>query len=87
MEVTQPMSLVDARSVAEELGVSREWVYRNAARIGAVKLSDSPNAPLRFDLERVRDGLNSVAAKDVTVPIGTYPPNDSRVPLLPVRGD
>ena len=85
------MSLVDANTVACELSVSREWVYRHAGELGGVKLADYPNAPVRFDLKRVREGLRPVSALP---PAANLPPSGnsnaprkpSRVPLLPVRG-
>ena len=55
------MSLVDAATVARELGVSREFVYRNAARFGALRLSDSPNGPLRFGAARFAYRLGRLA--------------------------
>ena len=79
--------LVDAATVACELGVSRDFVYRNAGRFGAVKLGDSPKAPLRFDLARIRQSLTPVAPLESgAVAVSATRPRRSRVPLLPVRG-
>jgi hypothetical protein len=44
--------LVGAGELAERLGVERSWVYANARRLGAVRLSDGPRAQLRFDVDR-----------------------------------
>lgn len=44
--------LVSANELAKRLGVERSWVYSNARRLGAVRLSDGPRAQLRFDVDR-----------------------------------
>jgi hypothetical protein len=49
--------LVDARTLALELGVARDWVYANAERLGVVRLGTGPRARLRFDLEQARRAL------------------------------
>ena len=46
---TEP-ALVDAAMVARALGVSRDTVYVNAARLGARRLGDGPRPRLRFVL-------------------------------------
>ena len=48
---------VDAATLAEMLGVDRDWVYANARKLGAVRLGDGPKARLRFDVARARAGL------------------------------
>jgi hypothetical protein len=45
--------LVDPQAVADRYGVKRDFVYRHAAELGAVRLGEGPRAPLRFDLEEV----------------------------------
>lgn len=45
--------LVDAAAVATHLGVERDWVYRNAARLGARRVGEGARPRLRFDLEEV----------------------------------
>ena len=42
--------LVDAAALADALGVSRQYVYANAAALGAVRLGAGPRGRLRFDL-------------------------------------
>ncbi len=55
---TRPrVGLVDARELAEELGVARDWVYANAERLGGVRLGNGPRARLRFDVEKAREAL------------------------------
>ena len=55
------VGLIDARDLAEELGVARDWVYANADRLGGVRLGDGPRARLRFDAERAREALAASA--------------------------
>jgi hypothetical protein len=51
------VGLIDARELAEELGVARDWVYANAERLGGVRLGNGPRARLRFDIELARQAL------------------------------
>ena len=46
--------LVDAATVARELGVTRGWVYQHRDELGAVPLGEGERPRLRFDLERAR---------------------------------
>jgi hypothetical protein len=55
--VRPAVGLVDARDLADELGVERDWVYANAERLGAVRLGSGPRARVRFDLEQAREAL------------------------------
>ncbi len=54
--------LVDAATLARELGVERDWVYVNAERLGAIRLG-GPRGRLRFDREFVADQLGDLGAK------------------------
>ena len=47
---------VDATELARILDVERDWVYANARRLGARRLSE-PAGRLRFDLARVDEAL------------------------------
>ena len=49
--------LVDARELAEELGVSIDYVYAHAAELGAMR--PGPKARIRFDLDRARQSLEA----------------------------
>lgn len=51
--------LVDARELAEELGVSIDYVYAHAAELGAMRLGSGPKARIRFDLDRARQSLEA----------------------------
>ena len=57
-----PPRLLDARELAERLGVTRGWVYAHAPTLGAVRLGTGPRAPLRFDLELARRAARPLAA-------------------------
>lgn len=69
-----PVRYVDARCVAEILGVDREWVYTHARQLGAVRLG-GPNGRLRFDLQHVRQAL---ADKPITKPKPAQPQGPRR---------
>ena len=45
--------LLDAATVAERLGRSREWVYRNAEALGAVRVGEGDRPRLGFDPAKV----------------------------------
>jgi hypothetical protein len=49
--------LVDARELAGELGVSIDYVYAHATKLGAMRLGSGPKARIRFDLDRARQAL------------------------------
>jgi hypothetical protein len=49
--------LLTAAEVAERFNCSRDFVYRNADRLGAIPLGDGPRARLRFDPAKVADAL------------------------------
>ena len=51
--------LVDARELAEELGVSIDYVYAHATELGAMRLGSGPKARIRFDLDEARQALES----------------------------
>lgn len=59
----RPARLVDAATLARELGVERDWVYANAERLGAIRLG-GPRGRLRFDREVVADRLGDSSALD-----------------------
>ena len=51
--------LVDARELAEELGVSIDYVYTHASELGAMRLGSGPKARIRFDLDEARQTLEA----------------------------
>lgn len=46
--------LVDASTLAAELGVERSWVYEHANELHPIRLGTGPKARLRFDALVVR---------------------------------
>lgn len=62
--------LVDAATLARELGVSRAWVYENADRIGAVRIGAGSKPRLRFDVTTARAALNAPEARPEPTPTG-----------------
>ena len=73
---------VDAAELARRFGVSRDWVYDNAERLGVIRLGDGPKARMRFD--------PAIAAQRLSAPGPQPPPSPKRstgpsVELLPIR--
>lgn len=56
--------LVSASELAERFGVERSWVYSNARKLGAVRLSDGPRAQLRFDVDRALLALRDLPSRE-----------------------
>jgi predicted DNA-binding transcriptional regulator AlpA len=52
-------ALLDATSVAQRLGRSREWVYRHADELGAVRLGDGDRPRLGFAPAKVAEYLDA----------------------------
>src|SRR5947209_5515834 len=61
VDLRRRVGLVDARALAAELCVARDWVYANADRLGGVRLGDGPRARLRFNVEWAREALSEPA--------------------------
>jgi len=55
--------LVDARDLAEELGVSVDYIYAHSRELGAMRLGSGPKARIRFDLDRARQALAARAVR------------------------
>jgi hypothetical protein len=74
--------LVDAATLAAELGVDRSWVYAHRAELGAIKLGTGSKPRLRFEPEVARK------ARKTPVPIRSSRCRrlDSDAGLLPIRG-
>lgn len=53
--------LVDAATLAGELGVERSWVYEHAHELHPIRLGNGPRARLRFNSHVVRAALGSEA--------------------------
>jgi hypothetical protein len=88
--------LLDAAEVAKRLGRSREFVYRHASALGAVRLGEGEKPRLGFPPEAVEDYLAGLPSRRTPVGgNGNAEPNPPRRPrrrsgrtegLLPVRG-
>ena len=53
--------LVGPRELAEDLGVSLDYVYAHATELGAMRLGSGPKARIRFDLDGARRLLEARA--------------------------
>ena len=51
--------MIDAAEVARRFGVTRDYVYTHAGRLGAIPLSSRPKARLRFDPKRVAEAMGA----------------------------
>jgi hypothetical protein len=58
-EPGRTFGLVDARDLANALGVSLDYVYAHAVELGAMRLGAGPRARIRFDLDRAREALEA----------------------------
>jgi len=100
VDVQSAPALLTAAELAERLGVSREWIYRNADALGAVRLPSSPAAAksrlptsepqgrLRFDLARAANGrLTFDRSQEQTASTGgrSAGPPAPRRPRSPIR--
>jgi hypothetical protein len=54
--------LLTVAAVSQEFGVSTDWVYANARRLGAIRLGSGPRARLRFDRITIADRIAKVAS-------------------------
>jgi hypothetical protein len=81
---------IDAAEVARLFGCSRDWVYANADRLGAVRLGDGPKARLRFDLATAKELLNKLTVhKERQSPQHHHRSirRSGSADLLPIRGE
>ena len=88
--------LVDAATLAAELGVDRSWVYAHRGELGAIHLGTGSKPRLRFDLEVAWKVLARSTSKESQRPKAPVPPRSSErrrqrrtrsgPGLLPIRG-
>lgn len=89
--------LVDARTVADALGCSRDCVYAHADELGGQRIGDGPRGRLRFDLNQALAAWTSRSESERShrreVPAQTQVPRRTRSrrmgsdpTLLPIRG-
>ncbi len=85
--------LVDAVTLASELGMSRSWVYENRGALGAVQVGDGKKPRLRFNLDvalaafRAIENKPRAAAQPPKQAPRRRPRGTTTVPLLPIRGE
>jgi len=89
--------LIDAAEVARRFGVTRSFVYDNAARLGAQPLGTGTRPRLRFNPERVAQALAAERhTEPEPQPVTPRPRRAPRVrdghtasgaPLLAIRGE
>ena len=58
--------LVGPRELAEDLGVSLDYVYAHATELGAMRLGSGPKARIRFDLDGARRLLEARGQQPTT---------------------
>jgi hypothetical protein len=89
--------LLDAAAVARRLSRSREWVYRHAAEMGAVRLGEGERPRLGFEPRKVAEYLDacksSRRAPNPSNPVAVRRTRSTRGggngqggDLLPIRG-
>lgn len=54
--------LLTVAAVSQEFGVSTDWLYANAARLGAIRLGSGPRARMRFDRATIAERITKVGA-------------------------
>jgi hypothetical protein len=95
-DATKP--LVDAATLARDLGVSRPFVYAHKAELGGVALGTGPRPRWGFDLAEARRRLAARSASEralsanipvaaTTLPLRRRVRKGDGAHLLPIRGD
>jgi hypothetical protein len=90
---SKPPELIDAEQLARRFGLTRAWVYENAALLGVIPLSDGPRPRLRFDPEVAAQALRTRRRRNEPLPVSDMPRSrptrrrrtPSTVPLLPIH--
>lgn len=80
--------MVDAATLARELGVTRGFVYEHAEELKALRLGHGPKPRLRFDLDAARAAYRGEPTPTVAPPApraGSHR-STSRARLLPIGG-
>lgn len=88
--------LIDAATLAAELGVDRSWVYAHRGELGAIQLGAGAKPRLRFDLATAREALARTARDGSREDEAQRPESkpsrrrrrrsDTHSRLLPIRG-
>ncbi len=87
-----PRGLVDAVTLAREIGMSRSWVYEHAAELGAVQVGDGAKPRLRFNIEVALAAFNLLTDEPRATALVRKAPrrrprSTTTVPLLPIAGE
>jgi hypothetical protein len=79
--------LVSAAEIARRFDVTRQWVYENGDRLGAVRLGNGARPRLRFDPRRVEAALAGADERGDPRPRGTTRRSNRVDPadLIPLR--
>jgi hypothetical protein len=79
--------LIDAAEVARRFSLSRDYVYRHADDLGAVRLGDGPKARLRFSPAKVDEALGGSSERESQPKRESVRPvrRGHGVTLLPIR--
>jgi hypothetical protein len=96
-EVSPPLArrMVDAATLARELGVERSWVYAHRHELGGVQLGTGSKPRLRFDVETAQELLARSTGKQSQARQARVPADGSSrrhrqrlgsSALLPIRG-
>jgi hypothetical protein len=72
--------LVDAATLAAQLGVERSWVYTHRAELGAIQLGSGSKPRLRFDVEVARRSRQWLLAARRVAVIGAWAAGPSYCP-------
>jgi len=78
----KPKAWLDAAELAEQLGVTRAWVYQHASELGATRIGNGPRPRLRFPSPALDSPANSARPRRAQRPRARA--HDG---LLPVRDD
>lgn len=88
--------MVDAATLARELGVERSWVYAHRQELGGIQLGTGSKPRLRFDVETAQELLARSTSKKSQAPQARVPAYGSSrrhrqrlgsgARLLPIRG-
>src|ERR1700756_2028029 len=81
----RPDELIGAAELAKRLGRSRDYVYTNADRLGALRLGDGPRPRLMFQWP-LRPVTVAVTERQPQPVRRHVRPSAGTTPLLPIRG-
>jgi predicted DNA-binding transcriptional regulator AlpA len=75
---------LDAREVAQRLGVSREWVYEHANELSVSRIGSGPRPRLRFPPQVLDSRVRGLVAPKTRDEVGERRPQPRG--LIPIRG-